>query len=108
MCSTRVVPSLGCVNGYLSVPNGHPWHGKYYVDADVHGGLTYAADRVPIEPHPQAIGDEWVLGFDTAHAGDFVPKLPFSRRGDDREWSEDDVSKELRKLADQAASATNK
>ena len=30
--------------GYAAVPPGHPAHGKPYqdVDADVHGGLTYA------------------------------------------------------------------
>jgi hypothetical protein len=30
--------------GYITVPADHPWHGKGYdnINADVHGGLTYA------------------------------------------------------------------
>jgi hypothetical protein len=60
--------SMGAWCGYVDVPIGHPWHGaSYHEDAltavDVHGGLTYA----------RSSGDAWRLGFDCAHAGDFMP-----------------------------------
>lgn len=53
-----IANGAGWVNGYVRVPEGHPWHGKDYDDipADVHGGLTYS-------------GGDWI-GFDTAHLGD--------------------------------------
>lgn len=63
--------------GYVRVPPGHPWHGKDYydIDADVHGGLTFA--------HPDADcgkgGEDsaWWVGFDCAHAFDAPdPDLP--------------------------------
>lgn len=69
---------LGVWCGYVGVPPSHPWHGLAYeeVDAHAHGGLTYAAPcygdichvAMPGEPD-----DVWWLGFDCAHALDFVP-----------------------------------
>lgn len=61
--------------GYVGVEPGHPWHGKRYddVDADVHGGLTYAEHcegnvcHVPAEGEPEHL---FWLGFDCAHSGD--------------------------------------
>lgn len=62
--------SMGFRCGYVGIPVGHPWHGKGYddIDADVHGGLTFAN---PGE------GDSHWLGFDCAHYGDAPdPELP--------------------------------
>lgn len=62
--------------GYVRVPKGHAWHGKHYgdIDADVHGGLTFAeADR----PCGKGDDDAWWVGFDAAHSGDYPdPSLP--------------------------------
>lgn len=46
-------------NGYVRLPDGHPWLGLHYdnIPADVHGGLTYAEGN-------------WI-GFDTGHAFDY-------------------------------------
>jgi hypothetical protein len=69
---------LGHWCAYVGVPPAHPWHGKGYdeVDANVHGGLTYAAkcsDHVCHVPEPGETDDVWWLGFDYAHAGDLSP-----------------------------------
>jgi hypothetical protein len=70
----------GYLCGYVGVPSSHPWYSKDYdeCDADVHGGLTYAAKcKGHICHHsPQdavANDDVWWLGFDCAHLGDLSP-----------------------------------
>lgn len=68
----------GFLCGYVAVAPGHPWHGKSYedVDADVHGGLTYADSchgnicHVPAQGEPDNV--HW-FGFDCAHAWDLSP-----------------------------------
>jgi hypothetical protein len=54
--------------GYVKVPLGHPGIEKAS-SFDVHGGVTWKADHFPGEPP----GNCHVLGFDCAHAGDYVP-----------------------------------
>ena len=84
---------VGALCGYVSVPEGHPWHGigysepldgtdKNYDDpdwwrkptpekvTDVHGGLTYSGEGVRGAPE-----GHWWFGFDCAHAGDFAPAM---------------------------------
>lgn len=69
---------------YVGLPPGHRLHGRDCVSAedapalDVHGGITYANAcagpicHVPREGEP---ADVWWLGFDCAHAFDYVPGL---------------------------------
>lgn len=67
-------------NGYISVPEKHPWYKKHYEDikAVVHGGLTYVAAGDDFKSDVLAIqlteyiptAKDWVIGFDTMHAGD--------------------------------------
>lgn len=110
-CAIRRHPQLQHLCGYLGLPAGHPWHGKDYdhcqmIDgewAEVHGGLTYAADHEPGEK-PDGL---WWIGFDCAHAGDWSPGLDRAPRnyGDDyRETYKDFkyVTRELEELAAQA------
>lgn len=64
--------NIGIWCGYVAVPPGHPWHGKHYdaVDADVHGGLTYAepcSGEICHVPQPGESDDVWWLGFDCGH-----------------------------------------
>jgi hypothetical protein len=66
--------------GYVGLPPGHPWHGKGTgdVDADVHGGLTYAdacQGEVCHMPAPGEPDGVWWLGFDCAHAFDVMPAM---------------------------------
>ena len=67
LCEVRRHPSLGHLCGYVHLPKGHELFGIGYYDVDVniHGGLTYAEQE----------GDDWVFGFDCAHAGDLVPGM---------------------------------
>lgn len=48
--------------GYVALPKGHPLYGKHYDDLTIkcHGGLTYSKFE----------DNDWVIGFDCAHAGD--------------------------------------
>jgi len=85
-------PIYDAVNGYVRVPEGHPWAGLDYVDIDVqvHGGLTYSADG-------------WI-GFDAMHSGDYWPGMGnLFRNG--REWTAEQVADETRSLARQVAEA---
>lgn len=66
---------LGAWCGYVGVPTGHPWHrrGCDDVPAEVHGGLTYAAEcqgSICHVPQPGESDDVWWLGFDCVHLGD--------------------------------------
>ena len=80
-------PSSGALCGYVGVPPGHPWHGKGYnvgIDAEAHGGLTYAAScdeggHICHVPLPGESPDVWWLGFDCSHSYDVSPaysKIP--------------------------------
>lgn len=88
-------PIYGAVNGYVRVPEDHPWHGLDYddIDVDVHGGLTYARDG-------------WI-GFDTLHFGDHWPDMPEVMRDEDwgRNWTPAMVAEATRELARKTAAA---
>lgn len=67
--------------GYVRVLPGHPWFGARYdeVNAEVHGGLTFAEHGTACPTHGKA--DEWWLGFDCGHGGDASdPSLPAEHR----------------------------
>ncbi len=93
---TTSAPLYGAVNGYVKIPEGHPWHGRDYdeIDVAVHGGLTYGNRS------------GWI-GFDTLHGGDNWPGspriLPLSRF--DIEWTPELVAVETRRLAHAVAEA---
>jgi len=79
---------FGWGNGYVLLPHNHPFYGKHYDDIGVvaHGGLTFS-DYLMLNHFLEWIGDRefdgdvtlenykkfdkwWMIGFDTAHAGD--------------------------------------
>ena len=69
---------MGFLLGYVGVPNGHPWDGKDYdeIDADVHGGLTFASrpnERDEGVYPADFEGVAWWVGFDCGHVGDVIP-----------------------------------
>lgn len=80
---------MGAWCGYVGVPPEHPLYGRRCndvhdaMDLDVHGGLTFAAPCAEGEDpgavcHMAAPGRPehvWWLGFDCAHAWDFVPGM---------------------------------
>jgi hypothetical protein len=72
---------LGALCGYVGVPPGHRYHGVGHDDVEgvgAHGGLTYAEGcrgEICHVPAPGEPDDVWWLGFDCAHAFDYVPGL---------------------------------
>lgn len=111
---TAAAPFAGAVNGYVELPEDHPWldYDLQYMEGpaiDVHGGITYG----PTE--------RWI-GFDTLHAGDswVGPETPASTAmvlsllasyetadAPSRKWTPEAVAEETRRLAVQAAEAVN-
>jgi hypothetical protein len=66
---------LGNLNGYVRIADeSHPLFGRHYFDLnlEVHGGCTYSDNSLPPSEEP----DGWWIGFDTGHAGDYIPKIP--------------------------------
>ena len=59
----------GWGNGYVRIPEGHPYYGKHYEDipVDVHGSLTFSNH---IFGKDEYFSDGYWVGFDTAHYGD--------------------------------------
>lgn len=86
---TYNAPLWGAVNGYVRVPDGHPWFGLDYddIDVEVHGGLTFARAG-------------WI-GFDTLHSGDVWPGSDYTSRPTswDIHWTSEKVADEARELA---------
>ena len=99
-CVVRA-PLYGAVNGYARIPEDHPWHDMGYEeiydlepDLEVHGGLTFARDG-------------WI-GFDTLHGFDLWPDMPgrlHQLAAGGRQWDQEQVEEEARRLARQVASA---
>lgn len=60
--------AIGHLCGYVVIPEEHPLYRKRYddIDAEVHGGLTYSGTGLISR-------EEFCIGFDCAHAGDWVP-----------------------------------
>ena len=83
--------NAGAWCGYVGVPAGHPAYGQGYdeVDADAHGGLTFAGAcqetddpaygicHIPTEGRPAVV---WWLGFDCAHFQDRMPAMDMRLR----------------------------
>lgn len=64
----RNMQTSGAWLGYVVVPVTHPWHGMQQGDVrldelDVHGGVTFVGTK----------GDDFMVGFDTAHIDDYMP-----------------------------------
>lgn len=73
-CVIKRAP-LGHLNGYVGVPINHPLFGASAYTAEdplseitMHGGVTYTS------PLYESF-NYWFIGFDCAHASDYVPSL---------------------------------
>lgn len=77
---TEIKHRVGWGNGYIGVPECHPWYGleedALYSEYDiqVHGGITYIGPNAP----NQEPDGYWWIGFDTAHWGDSPTSCPKS------------------------------
>jgi hypothetical protein len=96
-CVVKRHPRFGNLNGYVGVNNLHWLHGVEYTEIDryepieedpyahlqiyVHGGLTHTGGMPPYGeplitfPNRASVDTLWWFGFDTAHAGDFMPGM---------------------------------
>jgi len=74
---SEMATKFGWGNGYVGVPEGHPWFGVPYdeINVGVHGGLTYGSDHFPRKEEPKKDGLWWV-GFDTRHYNDDFDRWP--------------------------------
>lgn len=94
--ATCRAPLYGAVNGYVRVPEGHPWHDLDYdqIDVEAPGGLTYAKGC-------------WI-GFDTLHIHDYWPGCPDFMDSDyATHWTAEMVADEARALARRVAAVTS-
>lgn len=94
---TRGLIDFGWGNGYVVIPEGHKCYGLDYnqieekYEIDVHGGLTFSAMATEIDFQSYGINpNDWVIGFDTCHAGDTL-----------RRWTKTRVELAAKNLADQ-------
>lgn len=97
----RVVQVYEHVNGYVKLPDGHPWlvvEDEWDIPASVHGGITYR-------------DGDWI-GFDTAHGNDiwleFVTEEGMRYKRDATHvWTAEEMVAEVGSLAAQAAEAAS-
>lgn len=104
-CIALQHPELETWCGYVIIPQTHPMVGKHYDDKGfarikVHGGLTFAGGSVPLTEE-RAQG--WVVGFDCAHLGDYIPQvgelLGYGNNRNEHEWTEEETLSECQRLA---------
>ena len=111
-CHIHRHSETGHLNGYVRVPVGHRFHGVGYSEAlcghpgcyrhslesliTVHGGLTYSGEAYWEEDE-----EGWWFGFDTAHAGDYLPFLGFPLTSSEKYRDMEYVKKECESLARQ-------
>jgi len=103
-------PVTGALCGYAACSPRHPLHGAdfYTTDLDVHGGLSFGglcSGRICHKPRPGEPKHAYWLGFDCAHAFDYMPAFgvfscsSLSRVGTYRDLAF--VRAEVERLADQ-------
>jgi hypothetical protein len=98
----RPVDMGGWGNGYVAIPQDHPFFGTDYMEIDdlidIHGGLTFSrlASVFSEELLPFSVrarkNEFWVFGFDTMHCDDNLGN-----------WPIDKVLEETKKLEEQLA-----
>ena len=89
------------VNGYMQIPEGHPWSDLSYQEIDAEEG---------VKDEPEVDGGAWELtfkngawiGFDTQHAWDSWPDMSFPWRPDgtepyDTQWTTELVAVNARR-----------
>lgn len=97
--------------GYVSIPDGHPWHELHYdtiaelSSVDVHGGLTYAGERTWAGWDGDGAPAGFYVGFDCGHFTDMPIEGSSMEKhwpGTGHRWTVDEVEVEVRRLAVQA------
>lgn len=77
---------------YVILPKRHAFNGTPYYDIPVecHGGLTYGADGLQ---GVKLKDGEYVIGWDYAHWGDYIPAYGAST--DHKKWTTDEIVNEV-------------
>jgi len=93
LCVIRYHHVLGILNGYVILPKAHRlYKRKLDILISVHGGITF----------DEYYAEGRVEGFDTAHAGDYVPVIATTNISKCKKvWKARDVIEETKRLAEQ-------
>ena len=96
---THESPFYG-VNGYMRIPEGHPWYGLTYEEINrlVWESDTARFDGGAGELTYQAVGG-WI-GFDTLHACDFWPEMTYAPELANTLWTPELVAVNARRWCD--------
>lgn len=78
---------------YVGIPKGHKFFGKFYDDINIgcHGGLTFCGDDFGF--NPIKIKDIWWIGWDYAHAGDYMGYHKEETRT--KKWTTEEIKEEV-------------
>lgn len=89
---------------YIKIPENHPYYKKHYneIDINVHWGLTYSREYLEIGEIPTL--DGWFIGWDYAHAGDYVGWYEeevykqFSLHKDTKKWTTEEIKEDVERV----------
>lgn len=96
---------------YVGIPDGHPFRGNRRLVQTMiqcHGGITFMENlRGAISrknaPHLVEVFDnQFVIGWDYAHYGDFMPALALCRAG--KVWTTEEIFEEVKDVIKQLKS----
>jgi len=93
-------PSLKHLCGYVSLAAHHPLYNKSHMESDVfdkldvHGGVTFTG-ILDGEHNSNDKLKLFLVGFDCAHAGDFIPHMSEELRKDKLEVCGDEVYRDV-------------
>jgi hypothetical protein len=93
-----IILSLGThPTAYIEIPKGHNLYGQDYddIDINVHGGLTYARHQLM-----GIDGENWYIGWDYAHAGDYYGGNIITR-STDKKWTTEEIEDECKEAINQ-------
>lgn len=83
---------------YIEIPKKSKLYGLFYGDyaesIDVHGGITYSKRHLYIGDDIE-LKDSWFIGWDYAHAGDYISFLPFKGG---KKWTTEEILEDVIKV----------
>ena len=82
----------------MILPKDHKYYGKHYDEIDIrcHYGLTYSRDYLISKDLIKE--DVWVIGWDYAHLGDY---LPYDFSDDGHKYTLDELEYEVKEVIKQ-------
>lgn len=91
---------------YVEIPKNHPlYETDYgYIDIDCHGGLTYDGDLLFVDDSLKG----WYIGWDYAHAGDYVGYMFDNASSKDKKWKTEEIYEEVKKVIEQISNYKTK